>query len=304
MKILMLGLFTGNVFDGDEILAYGFEQLGHHVTKFNYRKTPFMNFKLLTLWKQYDLLIIGKGESISPFVLKQVKIPKILWYGDQRDTVQKWLVRRIKHVDLFLHTTAGKRLNEYHSLSQTPSSFFMVPCQPNLYNDSLSYKHDIFFSGSPLSTLGDNVRHDVLSALSTRKDFKWFGKEPKTVIKGVEYSSEMTASKILVSVNHFNDYLKYSSDRIIHYSAAGFTLSYNIPGFRDLFTHIPTFDSVDSMQKLLDFYLNNTDERESLKNLIINETRTKYNAVSMCKYILDLIEKKESALYPQFDYLS
>ena len=63
MKILMLGLFTGNVFDGDEVIAYGFEQLGHHVTKFNYRKTPFMNFKLLTLWKQYDLLIIGKWQN-------------------------------------------------------------------------------------------------------------------------------------------------------------------------------------------------------------------------------------------------
>lgn len=304
MNILMLGIFTGNVFDGDEVLAYGFEQLGHTVTKINYRKTAFINLKLLQLCKRYDLLLIGKGESIEPFVLKQIKIPKILWYGDQRDTVQKWVLRRIKYVDLFLHTTAGKRLNEYYTLSKTPSSFFMVPCQPNLYNDSLEYKNDIFFSGSPLSSLGDFVRKDVLLSLSNRDNFKWFGKDPNSVIQGMAYSSEMTASKILVSVNHFNNYLKYSSDRIIHYSAAGFTISYNIPGFRDLFTHIPTFDTVESMQDLIDFYLNNSKEREALKALIIHETRSKYNPKSICRYILDLIIKKRSTMYPQFDYLS
>ena len=94
MNILMAGLFTGNSFDGDEILANGFKTLGHNVTKINYRKTPFINFKLTSLCKKNDVLIIGKGEAIWPITLKNIKIPKIFWYGDQRDKVQSWLVNR------------------------------------------------------------------------------------------------------------------------------------------------------------------------------------------------------------------
>ena len=129
----MTGLFTGNCFDGDECIAHGLEELGHNITKINYRTTPFVNIKLLSIYKKYDLMIVGKGDSILPITLKKITIPKILWYGDQRKHVQKWVVNRAKCVDLFLHTTAGCRLNEYYEQTNTPSGFFMVPCQPSLY---------------------------------------------------------------------------------------------------------------------------------------------------------------------------
>ena len=183
MKILMLGLFTGNTFDGDELLANGFEQLGHSVTKINYRKTIFINIKLLKLCNHHDILIIGKGEAISPLILKQLTIPKILWYGDQRAPIQKWLINRVKEVDLFLKTTGGERLETYYKLTKTPSAFFTVPCNAALYNQETNYTNDIFFAGSPPSTLGDELRHTVLNSLSKRKNFKWFGKSPDTTLK-------------------------------------------------------------------------------------------------------------------------
>ena len=300
----MLGIFTGNCFDGDEILATGFEQLGHSVTKINFRKTPLINITLPFIAKKFDLLIIGKGDSILPLTLRQVKIPKVLWYGDQRAEVQPWLLNRVKQVDLFLQTTSGERLETYHKASKTPSAFFMVPCQEDLYPVHNAYHQDIFFAGSPISTLGDPLREQVLTELSTKPNFTWFGKTPDTVIKGPDYAKELVASKILMSINHFNDFYKYNSDRIVHYSAGSFTLAYEIPGFRTLFSNMPTFKSLDEMNDQINHYLTHDDERESLKEKIVTETREKYNTKTICSYILDLVFKNDASRYPQFDYLN
>ena len=303
MNILMAGLFTGNSFDGDEILANGFKALGHNVTKVNYRKTPFINFKLQNLCKKNDILIIGKGEGIWPITLKSIKIPKIFWYGDQRDDVQPWVVNRAKYCDLFLHTTSGDRLNDYAKVIKKPSAFFMVPCDPDLYNDSLDYCNDIFYSGSPLSKLGDNHRRTILNELSILKNFKWAGQTPDTVVKGKSYANAISQSKITISINHFNHFYKYNSDRIVHYSAGSFVLAYAVPGISDLFQAMPTFDSVSSLNDQIKYFLENNNERELLKDQIIHETRSKYNSLNMCKYILDLLLNGHSSVYNQFEII-
>ena len=303
MNILMVGLFTGNSFDGDEILANGFLALGHNVTKINYRKTSFINFKLPNLCKKYDVLIIGKGELIWPITLKKIKILKIFWYGDQRDKVQSWVVNRAKYCDLFLHTTAGTRLKEYAKAIKRPSAFFMVPCDSDLYDNSLKYCNDIFYSGSPLTNLGDDMRTSILTELSHDEKFKWVGKTPETIVKGIEYANAITQSKITISINHFNQFYMYNSDRIIHYSAGAFVLAFAVPGMPDLFPSVPTFNSVSELKDKIRYFLKNEEEREYLKDQIISHTRKNYNAVNMCQYILDLLLNKDSSAYNQFEFL-
>ncbi|MEK9727439.1 MAG: glycosyltransferase [Candidatus Margulisiibacteriota bacterium] len=301
MKILMVGLFTGNPFDGDETLAFGFEALGHKITKINYRKTPFINVRLPFIAKPYDLIIIGKGEAIWPITLAKIKVPKIFWYGDQRQDVQSWVVNRAKHCDLFLHTTSGQRLKEYQQSIKRPAAFFMVPCQASLYPSLNKYKNDVFFSGSPLSKLGDSVRNEVLNELDQLNNFKWAGKIPSTVLKGHAYGNEIVQSKISVSINHFNSFYKYNSDRIIHYACGGFVLAYDVPGMNELFQHIPTFKTVNELKEKINYYLKNESERDALRSKIITETKQKYNGKQMAMYILDCLATGRSKLYPQFE---
>ncbi|WP_196607047.1 hypothetical protein [Pectinatus frisingensis] len=91
MKILYLGIFDDHELGGDIVLRKGFLQNNCEVESLDYRKLFSINnidvaiSKILLIARGKDLVFVGKGELITPILLKKLKkigISTALWYGD------------------------------------------------------------------------------------------------------------------------------------------------------------------------------------------------------------------------------
>lgn len=304
MRILHVGVFTGNPVDGDAIMQKGFIQNGHGVTSFNYRKeaqqssTQEMNARLEKVGSEHDVVFIGKGEIIDPNVLGRLKkrgVRIALWYGDQRANVQSWVLQLARNTDLFLHTTSGTRLQEYKDAGIPRCCYFIVPTDPDLFkrheiDDSL--KENIFFSGS-VYDFAESERTEVVSYLRTRKDAYLPGITSSRIL-GQPYVDVINRCKIAISINGFNKFEKYNSERLLNYLSCGaFVLAYRVPGTEQLYKdkeEIIFFDKISDLDVLIGYWLMKTDERIRIGKNAERRAHRSYNTKLITSEILHILE--------------
>lgn len=325
LKILHCGIFNDHIFGGDIILKKGFLLNGCQVEGFDYREFTANNSQkllqkeLIKKSKGSDILFIGKGELIEPDTLKTIKkngTTTALWYGDIRPTPEKWLINLLHEVDFYFMTSSGEMLKTYHKLGKPKhSSFFFNPCDPDivdLYSQKLSKKYDVLFTGSYYN-FADDERYEVVKALCRRKDTLIIGGSQKICqqsllkkskdrilkrhsnkyIRGERYINFIKQSKIGIGVSAKNNIRYYSSDRFTHYISLGtFFLPKYFPGIEDFFdlnTEIDTFKTIEEMNKKIDYYLINDEEREEkakkAQQKIIDAHNTKKTTNNFIKYL-------------------
>ncbi len=133
--------------------------------------------------------------------------------------------RRVESCDAVFVTTAGEILDGWKRQSNVVG-FFPNPADPAFETEDNSkkgdFKYDLFFAGRP--ALAD-ARAELLDALmpkldpSIRKGFFGMGKTPLVV--GRDYEDAIAASKMGLSINRFEGWKWYASDRITHLMGNG-----------------------------------------------------------------------------------
>ena len=306
--ILYVGTFTTHKYATDDVLAQAMKDLGHNVYRIHFN--AFKNTKqvILSLVNKFDILFLGNvitklGDDLTHKSKERNKNIKIVfWYGDQRKEILTKLFLYLKHVDVFFHTTGGKRLQEIKSnfnhliAAFMPNPSFIMDVKPK-------YLADVIFTGrkNACTHIGsDDIREKTIDFLLYRKNnflFKDIGYSTKPVF-GKEYFSIIKGSKIGIGINTFNNFYKYTSDRLCHFIANGtFYLCRHFPGVNIMFEdkkHLVIWKTKEELIDKIEYYLENDNEREKIAKNGQNYILKNYNAKRIVKYIFNVIEYQQS----------
>ena len=110
-----------------------------------------------------------------------------------------------------------------------------------------------------------------------------------------------------IGVNAYNGIKYYTSDRLTHYLSFGtFYLSYYFKGCEDLLEnrkHLVFYSSIEDLDKKIDYYSKNVDERNMIAFAGQKKFIEDYNNFRMTKMMLDVMTKNKSDVFPWFESL-
>jgi hypothetical protein len=303
MNVLQVGVGIDNRQNACRSINAGLLNAGCEVTPFEYRRvkqnssTAKMNYRLAKAAENKDLVIIGKGELIYPEALKKINnngTKIILWYGDQRNKLDPQLLRLLPYVDLFLHTTGGKRLREYHLKGRPKKSmFFFIPSDPEIFHpdNSMERKLNAIFTGRNYAGEG-SLRKQIKIYLGTRNDAKIYGGKHPQIVKR-EYVNALKTAKIGININEFHKFEKCSSNRLSHYLSSGLmVLSKYSPKMELIYENkkdLVYFDTFQEFKTLLDYYIENEEERKKIAETGCKKIQTEYNGKLMMEEIFRVL---------------
>ena len=135
------------------------------------------------------------------------------------------IARRMESCDAIFVTTAGDVLKQW-TTGRNVVGFFPNPSDPSYEVEDNStkaeFKWDLFFAGRP--ALAD-ARRELLEKVRARLDpsvrFGLFGMDAAPLVVGRAYEEAIATSKMGLSINRFEGWKWYASDRITHLMANG-----------------------------------------------------------------------------------
>ncbi|WPX08498.1 glycosyltransferase family protein [Anaerocellum danielii] len=336
MRIFHIGIFEDHELGGDIIFNKGFIRNGVEVVNFDYRSyakkygLQRMNKEILErCTDNFDIVFIGKGELILPDTLREIKRKRLvtsLWFGDICVNPPEFLKYLLPYVDFFFMTSKGRMLRKYYSICRPKvGSYIINPVDPDLaykYNLKVTKDLDIIFTGNFYKQISSE-RREVIYYLLNRKDVSFFGTLEKLLlwdkrflmflkkkylerrfhpcVRGTEYINIIKRAKIGVGANNFFNVEGYFSDRLMHYGTFGtFFISNYFPGIEHLFEigrDIVVYRNIDELDKFINYYLHNDEERETIANNLKSKLLEEYNNTKICKLILEIIQNGKSDLY-------
>jgi spore maturation protein CgeB len=240
-------------------------------------------------WIHMQLQFTG---LISGNVIKEIKsfLPNTIitnWTGDVRAAAQKYFIEISKYVDLSLISSEGQ-LKLYRDAGCKNVAYWQIGVDPGKFHPlsddirekmSNKYKSHIVFCAShsthfPDSKFRTQIVKEFSSKFGSRFSFygegwpRSFGSSKKGRIDYYKQNELYNGSKIILSVNHFNNIEMYFSDRQLISMASGtLTLSHYIPGLERYFENkkdLVWFRSVDECVQLAKYYLANPDEAREI----------------------------------------
>ena len=214
--------------------------------------------------------------------LPEVRIVHINCDPVATDHCQAQIRRRMHSCDAIFTTTAGEKLKEW-TTGRNIVGFFPNPSDDAFETEDNSqktdFRYDLFFAGRP--ALAD-ARAELLADLaprlpdSVRRGFFGMGFGP--LVTGRDYEEAIAASKAGLSINRFEGWKWYASDRITHMMANGL-LAYQYGGnsMQDFFDEGETvyFSAAEDLAEKVAFYNSHDGERRR----IAAAGRAKYRAL-------------------------
>jgi spore maturation protein CgeB len=226
-----------------------------------------------TLWFSPNVIINAKKAS-----------PKTIftnWTGDVREKPKPGVIEIGKVVDITLIVSTGQiEMYKQHGLKRVeflqaglkPCFFPLTEGERKKLRDEL--KHDIVFCANNSQAFpGASMRSKVVSKLSKTfgNRFAVYGggwkKYSNSWRKRLTYDDQQkvyNGSKIVISINNFNDIDMYFSARQLNAMATGtLTISSYIPGLEKYFDNkkdLVWFKTADECVKLVKYYLEHEDE--------------------------------------------
>jgi len=210
------------------------------------------------------------------------------WTGDIRESIDSSFASFVPVVDYSLVSNMaelpryrcagnGKGNVEYWQIGYDPKFFSRASDETRKLLHQ-SYKHDVCLCANYVSWFpGSKERWAIAAALQKKlgSRFVLYGKlwprnapQPKCQLNFFEQQKAYNGSKIVISVNNFNDAEMYFSDRQLITMASGTaTLSRYIPGLERYFQnnkHTAWFNTTAECVDLVDYYLNNPEKAEEL----------------------------------------
>ena len=206
------------------------------------------------------------------------------------------IARRMHSCDAVFVTTAGGKLREW-TTGRNIVGFFPNPSDSAFETEDNSaktdFRYDLFFAGRP--ALAD-ARAELLDKLvpmldpSVRTGFFGMGKSPLVV--GRDYEEAIAASKAGLSINRFEGWKWYASDRITHLMGNG-VLAFQYDGneMQRFFSDADTvyFHEAGDLAEKIAWYNSHDDARRA----VAASGRAKYHALfdarRVLKYMLEAV---------------
>lgn len=198
------------------------------------------------------------------------------------------IARRMDACDAIFVTTAGPKLKTW-TTGRNSVGFYPNPSDPAFETEDNSRKvdfaYDLFFAGRP--ALADQ-RKALLDALIPRLDPSirrgFFGMGHPLVI-GRAYEEAIAASKMGLSINRFENWKWYASDRITHLMGNGvLTFQYDGNAMQDFFTDAETvyFHTAEELAEKIAWHNAHDDARRA----VAAAGRAKYHALFDARRVL------------------
>lgn len=262
-----------------------------------------MNARLLETARNFrpDILFIAHCDYVSNATLRAIKkacpsvrIVHINCDPLAMDHTVRQIETRLDTADAVFVTTAGDSLKQFVTGRNTVG-FFPNPSddaydfEDNSVKDA--FRYDLFFAGRPQNADG---RKELLDALlkvmepEVRLGFFGMGKSPLVV--GRDYEEAIASSKMGLSVNRFEGWKWYASDRITHMMANGMlTFQYAGNRMQDFFTDRETvyFSDADELASKISFYNRHDDLRRMVASAGRARYRALFNSVRTLKYLME-----------------
>ena len=201
--------------------------------------------------------------------------------------------RRMRSCDAIFVTTAGEKLREW-ATGRNVVGFFPNPSDASFETEDNSRKdafaHDLFFAGRP--ALAD-ARRELLDALlpklapSVRLGLFGMG---RPLVVGRAYEEAIAASKMGLSINRFEDWKWYASDRITHLMANGvLTFQYDGNQMQDFFSENETvyFHAADDLADKIGYFNSHDAARRSVAAAGRAAYRRLFDARRVLKYMVE-----------------
>lgn len=213
--------------------------------------------------------------------------------------------RRMYSCDAIFTTTAGEKLKEW-TTGGNIVGFFPNPSDDAFETEDNSHKtdfrYDLFFAGRPALADARARLLDELDALlpaSVRRGFFGMGRGPLVV--GRDYEEAIAASKAGLSINRFEGWKWYASDRITHLMANGvLTFQYAGNSMQDFFGENETayFRDAAELADKIGFYNTHDSERRA----VAAAGRAKYRALFDSTRVLSWMVETSLGENPSADY--
>jgi hypothetical protein len=331
MKVLHAGIFQDHCLGGDIVFRKGLLANGLEHESFDFRQIlaehgqAEMNRRLVQRAASRDLLFIGKGESISPQALRDVRrsgCKVTIWYGDARLEPEPWLVDNLRECDVLFMSSAGDTLRHYFEVGRPKcAACYLNPCDPHLVEEFTDVPVSVdrpLFSGTYYGFMGPE-REEVMRYLSRRWDIQVIGTTrylgnnsflrhlsnrffPVRYLRGKNYIEKIIRCKFGIGVSAFQNIKYYTSDRLTHYLLFGkLYLAYYFPGCETLFDigkELDCYHGVQELKQKIRFYLRNPEQAEAMGRRGQEKMCRDYNATCMVRMMLDVINTGTSSVYP------
>ena len=201
--------------------------------------------------------------------------------------------RRMDSCDAIFVTTAGDKLKEW-TTGKNVVGFYPNPSDPSFetMDNSLKteFKYDLFFAGRPAAA---DQRKELLEALLPKIDPKvrlgFFGMGRPLVV-GRAYEESLAESKMGLSINRFEGWKWYASDRVTHLMANGIlTFQYGGNSMQDFFSDAETvyFSSPEDLAEKIAYFNSHDGERRAIAAAGRAKYNRLFNAQRVVRYLVE-----------------
>jgi len=205
------------------------------------------------------------------------------------------IVQRMHSCDAIFVTTAGERLKEW-TTGRNIVGFYPNPSDPSYETEDNSLRsdflYDLFFAGRPDN---DDERKDVLAKLLPAIDRQvrlgFFGMGRPLVV-GRAYEEALAASKMGLSINRFEGWKWYASDRLTHMMGNGLlTFQYDGNEMQDFFSPEETvyFHTPDDLAEKIAYYNVHDNSRQVIASAGRRRYHMLFDAKRVVRYLVETV---------------
>jgi len=296
---------NGLIRNGYFVYDFSYRDISRYSSLFKSKKLGIkaMNMRLIETVNNFepDIILFGHSELILSDTMKMIKnkrpnIKMALWWVDWLENIQV-IQEKVPYLDV-IFTTTGIRESQ-----KKISNKIHIEYMPNMCDSSIDeykafevekVKYDIFYAGRYDKNRENIVEY--LNLLSSKYKIGLFGLSKETLLLGHQFIKTIGSSKIAINFSRDNGVYLYSSDRIVQLTANGvLVFSPRIPGFEKIFNdnEIIYFDSIDELDKKLNYYLNHYEEYVKIAKAGYEKTHLYYNSTVVTKFMIETIQNIE-----------
>lgn len=300
-------LAAGAIRNGWQTLTFSERDIARFLAPLGFLRrigSRLMNVRLVRTavnW-QPDVIFIAHCDYVENGTLEAIrrKLPAVKIVHINCDPVEtvhccNQIRRRMQSCDAIFVTTAGAKLKEW-TTGRNVVGFFPNPSDPayDAVDNSrrTDFTYDLFFAGRPAQA---DRRQKVLDELlprlgpDVRRGFFGMG---RPLVVGRAYEQALEASKMGLSINRFEGWKWYASDRLTHLMANGIlTFQYDGNDMQHFFSAAETvyFHTPEDLAERIAHYNVHDDERRKIAAAGRAKYHRLFNATRVLKYMVETV---------------
>lgn len=260
--------------------------------------------------------------GLNPDVMAKVRkiVPNVKlvhWYSNHRDTFPKGVDKMVAggFIDLLVFNHANPSTIKMFNNAGLKTGTFWDGFDPDEVSyDDEKQEYDCFFGGNTYQVKAQKdqrfrfpagrFRHDFIRAVADRFNlrlhsapaYRWVGLKTFPEVFHPKYTSVMRTAKIMLEANHFPEFRRAYTRRMIRSIFSGrCVVTLYVPGMEQDFTNhknIVWFHNIEEGLELIDHYLKHDDEREKVAKACFKNAMENHTWLTRIHQFEDLLDRK------------